>query len=105
MVSPEWGDVWWVEAPEEKPRPYLVLTRNAAIPVLVRVLVAPVTTNVRRIPTELPLGDLEGLPFPSVASMDNVTTMRKSYMVRRAGAIAPSRRRELCAALAAAIDC
>jgi len=104
-VSPAWGDVWWGETPHEKPRPYLVLTRDEAIDVLSRVLVAPVTSTVRGIPTELPLGAPEGLPIDCVASMDNVAPIRKAYLVRRLGALARTRRRELCASLSAALDC
>lgn len=91
--------------PEGGHRPYLVLTRDAAIPVLTRVLVAPVTRSVRSIPTELPLGTREGLRVDCAASMDNVTVLQKGYLIRRMGAIDRSRRRELCEAIAAAIDC
>src|SRR5262245_26487579 len=44
------GEVWWGEAPSDKGRPYLVVTRDAALPVLRRILVAPVTTRLRSIP-------------------------------------------------------
>ena len=105
MVAPAWGEIWWGEMPDGGPRPYLVLTRDAAIPVLTRVLVAPVTRSVRSIPTELPLGAREGLPVDCVATLDNVTVLSKGYLVRRMGAIDRARRREVCAALAAAADC
>lgn len=48
------GEIWWGEAPDEKGRPYLVLTRDEAIPVLRAVLTAPVTRTVRGIATEVP---------------------------------------------------
>jgi mRNA interferase MazF len=99
------AEIWWGEAPDAKGRPYLILTRNEAIPVLRTVLVAPVTRTVRDIPSELPLGIDEGLPVPCVASMDNVLTFPISMLVRRMGALAPERRNELCQALAAAVDC
>lgn len=105
MVAPAWGDVWWGEVPDHGPRPYLVLTRDEAIPVLTRVLAAPVTSTVRGISSEVLLGAPEGLPIGCVASMDNVTTMRKAHLTRRLGSIDRARRREVCAALAAAVDC
>jgi mRNA interferase MazF len=62
-MRPARGEVWWGEATDEKGRPYLVLTRDEAIPVLRAILVAPVTRTVRGIPTEVPLGSEEGLPL------------------------------------------
>jgi mRNA interferase MazF len=105
-VTIERGEVWWAETPEtSKGRPFLILTRNEAIPVLRTVLVAPVTRTIRRIPTEVPLGISEGLPVASAATMDAVLPVPKSMLVRRMGALAPGRHRELCEALSAAVDC
>ena len=106
MVSePARGDVWWGEIPDARARPYLVLTRDEAIPVLRRIVVAPVTRTIRGIPTEVPLGDREGLPTESVASFDNILTVPKAVLVRRLGALGPERREEACAAMRAAADC
>ncbi|MGZ8566619.1 MAG: type II toxin-antitoxin system PemK/MazF family toxin [Actinomycetota bacterium] len=105
MSDPARGEVWWAETPEAKGRPYLILTRDEAIPVLRTILVAPVTRTVRAIPTEVPLGPEEGLPAPCVASMDNVLTFPKSMLVRRMGVLAPDRRGEPCEAFRVATDC
>ena len=105
MSDPARGEVWWGEAPDAKGRPYLVLTRDEAIPVLRTVLVAPVTRTVREIPTEVALGGSEGMPMASAATMDNILAFPKSMLVRRMGALAPARRRELCEAVRAAVDC
>lgn len=99
------AEIWWGEAPDAKGRPYLVLTRDEAIPVLNTVLVAPVTRTIRDIPTEVPLGAEEGLPVASVASMTNVLAFPTSMLVRRMGALSTERRQVLCRALAAAVDC
>jgi mRNA interferase MazF len=98
------GEIWWGET-DSKGRPFLVLTRVEAIPVLRTVLVAPITRTIRHIPTEVPLGISEGLPVASAASMDAVHTFPKSMLVRRMGALGPERHRELCEALSAAVDC
>jgi mRNA interferase MazF len=104
-VSIERGEIWWAEVDGSKGRPFLILTRDEAIPVLRTVLVAPVTRTIRHIPTEVALGISEGLPVASAATMDNVLALPKSMLVRRMGALAPERRHELCAALSAAVDC
>ncbi|MGH8993285.1 MAG: type II toxin-antitoxin system PemK/MazF family toxin [Acidimicrobiia bacterium] len=99
------GEVWWGEAPDETGRPFLVVSRDAANAVMQRVLVAPVSRRVRGIPSELALGADEGLPVASVASFDNVRPFPKAMLVRRLGALAPSRRHELCDVAAATLDC
>ena len=98
------GEIWWGESSSSRGRPFLVLSRDEAIPVLRTVLVAPITRTIRHIPTEVPVGISEGLPVSSVASMDGVLAFPKSMLVRRMGALAPERRQELWRALAAAID-
>jgi mRNA interferase MazF len=97
--------VWWGETPEEQGRPFLVVSRDAANRVMQRVLVAPVTRRVRGVPSELPLGGEEGLPVASVASFDNLRPVPKALLVRRLGALGPSRRHELCSVAAATLDC
>jgi mRNA interferase MazF len=99
------GDIWWVDLPDEKSRPYLVLTRERAIPVLHSVLVAPITTRVRGLAAELPVSRLEGMSTDSVANFDNVKTIRKTYLTRRLGELGAGRWPEVCAAMRAAIDC
>ena len=98
------GEIWWAEA-EDKRRPVLVVTRSEAVPVLTWIVVAPVTRTVRGIPTEVPLGSEEGLPAECAASFDNLQPIRRSFLTERAGALDPSRRRELCVALRALADC
>jgi len=62
------GEVWWGETPDEKGRPFLVVSRDGANAVMQRVLVAPVTRRVRGLPSELELGAAEGLPSACAAS-------------------------------------
>jgi mRNA interferase MazF len=99
------GDLWWGESPDQKGRPFLVVSRDAANAVMQRVLVAPVTTRIRSVPSELAVGQAEGLPFPSVASFDNLRTFPKSMLVRRIGTLAPDRMRFICEVAAATLDC
>lgn len=105
MTLPSRGEVWWGETPDAKGRPYLVLTRDEAIPVLRTLLVAPITRTLRNIPTEIPLGADEGLPAECVAAFDATTAFPRAMLVRRMGSLSFTRIREVCDALAAATDC
>lgn len=99
------GEIWWGESPDEKGRPFLIVSRDAANAVMQRVLVAPVTTRVRGIPSEIDLGAPEGLPKESAASLDNVRPFPKALLVRRLGSLSASRRAEICRAAGATFDC
>jgi mRNA interferase MazF len=99
------GDVWWAEAPDVGRRPFLVLTRDAAIPVLRSVVVAPITRTVRGIPTELALDVEDGMPQVCAASFDNLRTVPKAALVERITNVPVPRLPELCRAARAAIDC
>lgn len=105
MTEPFQGEVWWGEAPDQKGRPYLVITRNEALPVLEAILVAPVSRTIRQIPTEVPLGPPEGLSVESAASLDNLLAFPKALLLRRMGSLDAARRMELCGALRAVADC
>jgi mRNA interferase MazF len=98
------GDVWWGEAPDEKGRPFLVVSRDIANEVMQRVLVAPVSTRIRGIPSELRLGTREGLPVESVASFDNLRPFPKAMLVRRLGELG-SRAHEICDTADCTLDC
>lgn len=103
MVAMAQGDIWWAES-ELGRRPVLVVTRNEAIPVLNKVVVAPITRTVRGIPTEVPLDSESGLPDRGAASFDNLRVVVKSHLTERVGSIS-HRRAKICAALAAMADC
>lgn len=104
MSAPAQGEVWWAET-EEKRRPVMVVTRTEAVQVLSSIIVAPVTSTVRGIPTEVPLGPGEGLRDSCAASFDNLRPLRRSLLIERVGRLGPARRGELCRALAALADC
>jgi mRNA interferase MazF len=94
-----------METPNDKRRPVLVVSRDEAIPVLNNVVVAPVTTTIRDIPTCIPLGSDEGIDRDSVASFDNLAAVPKSVLTTRLGALGPVGRVRICEALAALADC
>jgi mRNA interferase MazF len=100
---PQQGDIWWAEA-ENKRRPVLVITRSQAIPVLKRVVVAPVSRTVRNIPTEIGLGPSEGLDSDCAASFDNLQPILRSALTERTGTLGP-RHHEICETLRTLADC
>lgn len=99
------GDIWFLETPDDKRRPVLVVTRDEAVAVLNNVVVAPVTTSIRRIPTCIPLGREEGIDRESVATFDNLAAVPKSLLTRRLGALGVAGRERICAALRSVADC
>jgi mRNA interferase MazF len=103
--APRRGDIWWAELVGAGRRPYLVLTRDAAIPVLRNVLVAPLTRTIRFIPSELAVGPDDGVPQESVATFDNVVVIPKANLVERMTRLSAPRMEEACAALRAATAC
>jgi mRNA interferase MazF len=100
---PRQGEIWWAET-EGKRRPVLVVTRSEAVPVLTGIVVAPVTRTVREIPTEIRLGESEGLPIDCAASFDNLQRIRRSALSGRIGELG-LRCDQVCAALRALADC
>ena len=103
---PSRGEVWWCELPEIPRRPVVVLSRDAAIPRLRRVLIAPCTTNVRGLPSEVVLepGD-DPVPKLCATNLDTVETVSVTVLVDRLGRLGDERMRQVCDALAVATGC
>lgn len=99
------GEVWWAESRSGGRRPYLILTRDAAIPLLHSVLAAPATRTIRGIPTEVELSADDGMPQTCALSLDNLTLMPKGRFTERICALQAERLSAACAALGAAVDC
>jgi mRNA interferase MazF len=97
------GQIWW--AALDKVRPVVVLTRARIAPRLSRVLVAPITTTVRGIPTEVALGKAEGVKQGCVANLDNVQLVPVATLLRRAGKVTADRWTEFCVAMAKVMGC
>jgi mRNA interferase MazF len=99
------GEVWWLEHPESGRRPACVLTRQAAIPVLTSVLVAPATRTMRGIPTEVVLDKDDGMPERCALSLDNVSTVPKVLLTERITELSALRMAAVCDALRVAAGC
>lgn len=103
---PARGEVWWCELAGIGRRPVVVLSRDAAIPRLRRALVAPCTTTIRGLASEVVLepGD-DRIPQRSAVSLDSVESASIAVLVDRLGRLSGERMRQVCAALEVAVDC
>ena len=98
--------MWWCEPAGIGRRPVIVLSRDSAIPVLRRVLVAPCTTTIRRLPSEVVLEPGEDpIPRPCVINLDSIESVSVGLLVDRLGRLSDARMAEVCSALAVATDC
>ena len=97
------GEVWLANL--DKTRPVIVLTRDPLARLLHSVIVAPVTSTIRGLSTEVPLGREDGIRHESVANLDNVQLLSRDRFRRRIGRVRPSTMRAVCAALSTAVDC
>ncbi len=82
----------------------MIVTRDRAIPLLRNVCVVAVTSRVRDLPTEVPLGTANGLSRDCVANCDNLFTIPKRALERRRGTLDPEQLRRLDDALRVALD-
>lgn len=99
------AEIWLMETPNRKRRPVLVVSRDEVIPVLNNVVVAPVTSTLRDIPTCIHVGPAEGLDHDSVATFDNLAAVPKSVLTARLGSLGIGGREQICGALAALANC
>ena len=99
------GEVWWADLPKPTGRrPVLLLSRNAAYAVRTSVTVAPITKNIRSIPTEVKLGKGDGMPAECVVNLDDIITVRKSRLSERLTVLAPEKMEEVRRAIVFALD-
>jgi mRNA interferase MazF len=88
----------------DQARPVVVLTRELVRPHLARVTVAPITTTIRGLSTEAPVGPANGLDQPCVVSCDNIVTVPACTLGRQIGYLLPGQEAALTAAIHAAFD-
>ena len=98
------GDVCWYSfrAPDKR-RPVLILTRDSAIAVLNSITIAPITSTIRSIPTEVILTKEDGLPNTCALNFDNVQTVPKGNLGALISHLSAGKMREAAAAVAFAL--
>ena len=106
MAQPLRGELWWCEPPQIARRPVVVLSRDAAIPRLRRAVVAPCTTTIRGLSSEVLLEPGEDpVPRVTAVNLDSIESVSVAILVDRIGRLSDVRMRQLCDALEVAVDC
>ena len=100
------GDVCLYQfASLDKTRPVVVLTRNSAIGYLASVTVAPVTSTIRSVPSEVILNEDDGMKASCAVNLHNLITIPQDRLGKRVTRLSPLRLREVCAALRFSLGC
>lgn len=99
------GEIWWAQVPDDKIRPVVILTRARVAARLHSLVVAPVTSVARGIPTEVAIGHTEGVRDGSVVNLDNVMLLHRSALGRKCGEVDPGRWPEFCRAVHKMMGC
>lgn len=98
------GDIcWYMFKTPDKKRPVMILTRDSAIAVLNTVTIAPLTSTIRSIPTEVVLTEEDGLPHTCAANFDNLQTVPKSQIGDRITRVPRHKMKEAAAAISFAL--
>lgn len=103
---PAHGEVWWCEMPDVGRRPVVILSRDAVIPRHRRALVAPCTTTIRGLVSEVVLEPGEDpVPLRCAVNLDSVESVSVAVLVQRIGRLPFTRMQQVCRALSVAVDC
>ena len=92
-------------APPDKKRPVVVLTRDSAIGYLSTVTVAPVTSTIRGVPSEVVLNEEDGMKAPCAVNLHNPVTISQDRLGKRVAQLNSLRMVEICAALRFSLGC
>lgn len=92
-------------APPDKKRPAVVLTRNSAIAYLATVTVAPITSTIRGVPSEVVLSEEDGMKTPCAVNLHNAVTVSQHRLGKRVAQLSSLRMNEICAALRFSLGC
>ena len=92
-------------APPDKKRPVVILTRDSAISYLSTASVAPITSTLRGVPSEVVLNEDDGMKAPCAVNLHIVATVSQSRLGKRVSQLSPQRMSEICAALRFTLGC
>jgi mRNA interferase MazF len=98
------GEVRWYKfGKPDKNRPVVILTRDSVIPYIGEVTVAPITSTIRDIPSEVPLAQADGMPKDCAINCDHLQTVAQSKIGSLIASLAPGKLREVRRAIAFAL--
>jgi len=90
------GEVrWYTFSRPDKKRPVLILTRDSALEFLGEVTVAPVTTAIRDIPSEVLLTKADGMPKHCAVNLDHLQTVSKGKIGALITTLSPSKMQQI----------
>lgn len=89
----------------DKQRPVLILTRDSAVDHLSTVTVAPITSTIRVVPSEVPLNVEDGMKGPCVVNLHNAVTISQDRLGKRVATLSNLRMKQVCAALRFSLGC
>ena len=92
-------------APPDKKRPVLVLTRDSALAYLSTATVAPITSAIRNVPSEVALNEEDGMKSPCAVNLHNAVTVSQERLGKRVTRLSPLRMNEICAAMRFSLGC
>jgi mRNA interferase MazF len=92
-------------APPDKQRPVVVLTRDSAIAYLATVTVAPITSTIRGVPSEVVLGEEDGMKGSCAINLHNAITVSPDRLGKRVARLNSARMNEVCSALRFSLGC
>ncbi len=100
------GDIWmYAFAKPDKKRPVLVISRQSVIPLLRTVMVAPITSSIYGVPSEVRVGVEHGLKHESAVNLDHIQTVDRSRLTGFVGHLNDDIMNDVCQALAVATGC
>lgn len=95
---------WYQLVPQDKKRPVLILTRDSVLEYLGEVSIAPVSTTVRNIPSEVFLSKADGMPHDCAVNCDHLHTVSKAKIGPLITSLPPSRMIDVGRAIRFALD-
>jgi mRNA interferase MazF len=100
------GDVRLYQfAPPDKSRPVVVLTRDSALAYLSTATVAPITSTIRSVPSEVVLNEEDGMKAACAVNLHNTVTVSQRRLGKRVAQLSSFRLAEICAALSFSLGC
>jgi mRNA interferase MazF len=92
-------------ASPDKARPVVVLTRDSAVQYLATVTVAPITSTIRGVPSEVVLDDKDGMKKACAVNLHNAVTVSQQKLGKRVAQLSSARMSEICAAVRFSLGC
>lgn len=99
------GEVRWYKfhSPDKR-RPVVILTRDSVIDYLGEITIAPITTTIRDIPTEVLLSEQDGMPRECAVNCDHIQTVSRGGLAATITALSAGKMDEISQAIAFALD-